>query len=138
MRRTASLLGRITVLFLSTIAAPLPAAQPHSSLPSPGVNIHFTDARTGEMEMLADGRFRWVRMDFTWGGTEREQGRYDFSAYDRPVDALDKHGIRVLFILDYSNNLYEVDRSVATEEGRQAYARWTAVVVDHFKGRGIV
>ena len=39
----------------------LGAAQPHPSLPTPGrteglgVNIHFTDPRPGEMEMLADG-----------------------------------------------------------------------------------
>jgi hypothetical protein len=40
-----------------------------ASLPGPaipdglGVNIHFTDPRPGEMEMLADAGFKFVRMD---------------------------------------------------------------------------
>ncbi len=48
------------------------AAQPHPSLPSDivpdglGVNIHFTDAQPGELDMLAQGGFRWIRMDFGW------------------------------------------------------------------------
>ena len=54
------------------------------------MNIHFTDPRPGEMEMLAAAGFRWVRMDFAWEGTEREKGKYDFSAYDRLMSALDK------------------------------------------------
>ncbi len=120
------------------------AAEPHPSLPQSGtmdglgVNIHFTDPRPGEMQMLAEGGFRWVRMDLTWAGTEREKGRYDFSAYDRLLTALEPHQIRALFILDYSNSLYEKERSVTTEEGRLAYARWAAAAAEHFRGRGIL
>ena len=120
------------------------AGAPHPSLPPPGridgvgVNIHFTDARPGEMELLAAGGFRWVRMDLVWEATERERGRYDFSAYDRLAAALDARGLRALFILDYSNRLYESARSVTTEEGRQAFARWAAAAAQHFAGRGIL
>jgi len=116
----------------------------HPSLPAPGttgglgVNIHFTDPRPGEMRMLADGGFRWVRMDLTWAGTERERGLYDFSAYDRLMTALDDASIRALFILDYSNPLYEAQNSVVTEAGREAYARWAAAAASHFAGRGIL
>jgi hypothetical protein len=103
-----------------------------------GVNIHFTDPRPGEMEMLAVGGFRWVRMDFAWGGTEREKGRYDFRAYDRLLAALRPHGIRVLFILDYSNRHYDNDQSPCSDEGRAAFARWAAAAVERFQGRGIL
>jgi hypothetical protein len=103
-----------------------------------GVNIHFTDPLPGEMEMLAEGGFRWVRMDLTWARTEREKGRYDFSPYDRLLTALRPHQIRTLFILDYSNPLYEEDRSVTTQEGRRAYARWAAAAAAHFRGQGIL
>lgn len=120
------------------------AAGPQPSLPRAGridglgVNIHFTDPQPGEVEMLAAGGFRWVRMDFAWGRTERERGRYDFSPYERLLEALQPHGIRVLFILDYSNPLYEKDRSVVTEPGRKAFARWAAAAAKHFQGRGIL
>ena len=31
-----------------------------------GVNIHFTEPKRGEVEMIVAGGFRWVRMDFKW------------------------------------------------------------------------
>lgn len=117
-------------------------AAPHTSLPGPtvpdglGVNIHFTDPAEGEMELLAAAGFRWVRMDFSWGATERERGVYDFSAYDRLAAHLAKQGMKALFILDYGNKLYETDSSVRTAEGRAAFARWAAAAVKHFQGRG--
>ena len=103
-----------------------------------GVNIHFTDPRPGEMEMLAQAGFRWVRMDFAWSGTEREKGKYDFSAYDRLMAALARHKMRALLILDYANRHYDGGLSPASDEGRQAFARWAAAAAKHFAGRGIL
>lgn len=103
-----------------------------------GVNIHFTDARAGEVEMLARAGCRWVRMDFAWGGTEREKGVYDFAAYDRLLAALEPQGIRALLILDYSNALYDEGLSPYSDAGRQAFAAWAAAAVRHFRGRGIL
>ena len=91
-----------------------------------GVNIHFTDPRPGEMEMLAAAGFRWVRMDFSWSATERDKDRYNFSAYDRLLAALDEHQIRAIFILDYSNRHYDGGPSPSSDEGRRAMARWAA------------
>lgn len=103
-----------------------------------GVNIHFTDPKPGEMEMLAQAGFRWVRMDFGWGGTEREKGKYDFSAYDRLLASLDKHHLRAMLILDYSNRHYDGGLSPASDEGRKAFARWAAAAAVHFRGRGVL
>lgn len=127
----------LLVLFAtaSVRAADLPGPNVPEGL---GVNIHFTDPRPGEMEMLAAAGFRWVRMDFAWGGTEREKGKYDFSAYERLLKALDAHHIRALFILDYGNPLYDNGLSPSSEEGRQAFARWAAAAVRHFRNRGIL
>jgi len=103
-----------------------------------GVNIHFTDAQPGEIKMIADAGFRWVRMDFKWEVTEKQRAVYDFVAYDRLLAALDEYHIRAYFILDYGNPLYTADRSVRTEEGRQAFARWAVGAAKHFAKRGIV
>ena len=103
-----------------------------------GVNIHFTDPRPGEMEMLAAAGFKWVRMDFGWGATERRKGEYDFSEYERLMAALGKHQIRPIFILDYSNRFYDDGQSPHTDEGRAAFAKWAAAAATHFKGRGVV
>lgn len=103
-----------------------------------GVNIHFTDPRPGEMKMLAEAGFRWVRMDFAWSGIEREKGKYDFSAYERLLAALEPYKIRTLFIFDYSNRHYDNGLSPASDEGRKAFARWAAAAAKHFRGRGIL
>jgi len=117
-------------------------APPHPSLPPPvipdclGVNIHFTDPKPGELEMLAAAGFKWVRMDFQWGGTERKKGEYDFRAYDRLAAALEKHGIRAVFILDYGNDLYDGGLPPTSEEARAAFGRWAVEGVRHFAGKG--
>jgi GH35 family endo-1,4-beta-xylanase len=57
--------------------------------------------------------------------------------------ALDKHKIKPLFILDYGNPIHSpgefpfTDR-MNTPEVREAFARWAAAAVTHFKGRGIL
>lgn len=103
-----------------------------------GVNIHFAGEPARDLNLLQAGGFGMIRMDFAWGGVEREKGVYDFTAYDQLTDGLAKRGIRPLYILDYSNPLYEKDRSVVTEEGRQAFARFAAAAAKHYAGRGIL
>lgn len=137
----------LAALFASLFAAH--AGEPHPSLPPPvipdclGVNIHFTDPKPGELEMLAAAGFKWVRMDFGWAGTERVKGEYDFSAYDRLVAALDKFKIRAVFIFDYGNPLYAAPGGTQpftsranTPEFREAFGKWAVATVRHFKGRG--
>ena len=103
-----------------------------------GVNIHFTDAQPGEIEMLAASGVKWVRMDFKWDVTELKAGEYDFAAYDRLMASLAPFGIRALFILDYGNPLYDGGSPPRTEETRQAFARWAVAAAKHFGGRGII
>ena len=103
-----------------------------------GVNIHFTDPKPGEMTMLADAGFKFVRMDLDWARTEKAKGVYDFAPYERLLDELDRHGIRAMLILDYANPLYDDNRSPDTDEGRAAFARWAAAAAKQFKGRGVL
>jgi len=137
-------LSRVSAIFGCILLASF-AARADTGLPAPGVvpdglgvNIHFTDPRPGEMEMLSAAGFRLVRMDFAWGATERERGRYDFAAYERLLAALDSHHVRAVLILDYSNRLYDAGLSPHTDEGRAAFAKWAAAAAVHFKGRGVV
>ena len=134
-----------TLLFLIlTLLTALPAAAQKPPLPSPvipdglGYNIHFTHARPGELEMLAGSGATIVRMDFAWNGIEREKGVYDFSAYERLTDDLEKHKIRPLYILDYWNHHYDDGLSPHTPEGRAAFAKWAAAAAVHFQDRGIL
>ena len=103
-----------------------------------GVNIHFTDPAPGEMKMLSEAGFRWVRMDLKWDLTEPVKEQYDFAPYDRLMAELKPFGIRALFILDYGNPLYEGGAPPRTEAGRQAFARWAVAAAKHFAGRGVI
>jgi len=116
-------------------AAGLPSATVPDGL---GANIHFTGAPARDLDMIEAAGFTFVRMDFTWAAIEREKGTYDFQAYDELTDALGMRGIRALYILDYSNSLYETEQSVRTEEGRQAFARFAAAAAQRYRGRGIL
>lgn len=151
------MLTRYFFLLLATLMTTLAHAQntpmkpAHPSLPGAavpdglGVNIHFTEAKPGEMKMLAEGGFKWVRMDLGWAHTERELGKYDFSSFDRLLKSLDEHKIRALLILDYGNRLYNPGGSTHpdtdaahTPEFRRGYANWAAAAAKHFAGRGII
>lgn len=103
-----------------------------------GYNIHFTYEKPGELKMLADSGAKIIRMDFFWSGTEREKGGYDFSPFEKLTDDLEKHGIRPLYILDYSNRHYDQGLSPYSPEGRTAFANWAAAAAMKFKGRGII
>ncbi len=103
-----------------------------------GVNIHFTDAKPGELEMLSQAGFRWVRSDINWAQTEKQAGVYDFSAHDRLLAALDRFHLRAVVILDYTNPLYDGGKPSCTEAGRRAFAKWAVAAVTHFKDRGVI
>src|SRR6266480_1285581 len=103
-----------------------------------GVNIHFTDPRPGEIKMIADAGFRWVRMDFVWADTEAARGSYDFSAYDRLLESLRPFDIGALLILDYANPLYDHGAPPQTEGARRAFADWAAAAARHFAGHRVI
>ena len=132
------LIACVAVLLLAT------AALAERGIPEPvipqgfGVNIHFVRPDEAEVEKLAAIGFRFIRMDFTWGATERKQREYDFSGYDALVGSMSKRGIRVLFILDYGNRLYDGGQAPRSQEGRAAFAKWAAAAAKHFAGRGII
>jgi len=118
-----------------------------------GVNIHFTTGHEKDLDMIAAAGFKIIRMDFGWQSTERENGVYNWSAYDELTANLNKRGIRALYILDYSNSLYEkqteskdpisgnITRSIAApqnEESVTAFAKWAAASASHFRGNNII
>jgi len=118
-----------------------------------GVNIHFTAGHERDLDLIRQAGFRWVRMDMTWAAIERQRGRYDWSAYDALTRDLRNRGLGALYILDYSNPLYEeivaskdpvsgkVRKSVASPrhpESVAAFARWAAAAVRHFRGHSII
>jgi len=134
---------RSFVILASVVLAVRACAAVEVGLPRPvvpdclGVNIHFTGRQDKHVAKIAEGGFRFIRMDFAWSRIETKKGEYDFKPYEELVQSLSEHGIRPLFILDYGNDLYD-QGSPHTDEGRAAFARFAAAGVAHFKGKGII
>src|SRR6476646_7511818 len=86
----------------------LPAELPGPVLPAGvGVNIHFTRGHEKDLDMIAAAGFKFIRMDFGWAGIERHKDHYDWTAYDELTSNLELRGLHAVYILDYSNPLYE-------------------------------
>ncbi|MFN3684962.1 MAG: hypothetical protein ACK41F_13660 [Fimbriimonadaceae bacterium] len=130
------MLALLAAMALSDYRARFPL--PDEVVPSGwGVNIHFTHPAPGEVEMIRDAGFRWVRMDLFWHQIETQRGVYDFSHYDVLVESLEKNGLRALFILDYGNDLYQ-QGSPSTPEARAAFCRFVEAAVKRYRGKGIL
>jgi len=130
----------VATLALAAVQADYRAQYP---LPGPvvgqgwGVNIHFTREQPGELRMIRDAGFKWVRMDMTWSKVEKVRGVFDFTEYDALVRGLDANGLRAIFILDYGNALYQANPP-NTREGREGYARFAAAAAERYQGIGVL
>jgi hypothetical protein len=104
-----------------------------------GVNIHFR-GEPQDLDLIAEAGFRFIRMDLSWGGIEREKGvyRFDKMGYDALTEGCSERDIRILYILDYSNRLYESDRSVQTPEGQKAFAAFAEAAASRYAGKAIL
>jgi len=135
---------------LCAVTAPdIPEAVGNSGM---GVNIHFVTGHERDLDMIA-AAFSFVRMDFGWEGIERKKGEYDWKGYEELLRNLERRGLRAIFILDYSNPLYEeavtspnpingVQRKSTASpqhpESIAAFARWAAASAKHFRTHRIV
>ena len=136
----------------------LPIACAAQEIPEPmipfgvGVNIHFVTGHQRDLDLIAAAGFRFIRMDFGWAGMERQKGQYSWSEYEELLSNLDQRGMRAVFILDYSNPLYEeqvTSTNPLTHQSHQttaspqhsqsvaAFARWAAAAAEHFHGRHV-
>jgi hypothetical protein len=145
---------KATLLLGFMIPLPLAGQIPEPVIPAGvGVNIHFVRGHERDLDLIAAGGFKFVRMDFTWAGIERKRGEYDWSGYEELTANLEKRGLRPLYILDYSNPLYEEEvtsknpisgeqhkttASPQHPESVAAFAKWAGAAARHFSGRKII
>ncbi len=139
---TSFVLAAVVLLALGAVAAAAARAEslPELAIPNGfGVNIHFR-GEPHDLDLIADAGFKFIRMDLEWSGVEQTKGLYDFeqSGYDALTKGCTKRGIRILYIVDYSNELYEPDRSVRTEAGRKAFAEFAEAAAKRYAGKAIL
>ena len=125
----------LVLLAACSPAAALPPLRVPDAL---GVNIHFTTPQPGEFEMLLAAGFKVIRTDILWDQCERTRGVYDFSHLDALFALYEKHHLRAMAPLLYTNPLYDQNLSPHSAEGVAAFARFAVAAVQHFKGRGVI
>jgi hypothetical protein len=150
----------VSKLVICVIGILLLTASARAQMPPPlipqgvGVNIHFVTGNEKDLDLIAAGGFKFIRMDFSWEETEPKAGAYDWSSYDELSDHLARRGLRAIFILDYVNPAYEQmvearravgeplpEQHIASPrhpESIAAFARWAAAAARHFRGRGVI
>jgi polysaccharide biosynthesis protein PslG len=101
-----------------------------------GVNMRLDEIR--DIPQVAEAGFQVVRTDLFWNEVEREPGRYDFTRYDVFLDALQRHRLRPLLILDYGNPHYDGGQAPRTPEARAAFARFAAAAGRRYAGRDVI
>ncbi|MBN1345676.1 MAG: cellulase family glycosylhydrolase [Phycisphaerae bacterium] len=125
-------------LFGESRASVHPALAARPSREGLGVNIHFYEGNEQDWKMLTEAGVSIVRMDVSWAGCEKKPGLYDFSHYDALIAKLEQHKIRLLFIIDYGNPLYDDGLAPHSDEGRAAYARFVSALVKRYAGKDII
>ena len=112
---------------------PLIPAPPGSGdlLPRLGVNIHFTNDDRALDAAQAAG-FSWVRMDLMQDRIQASPKVFNWSAYDKLLNSLQKRGMKALLIIDRNNN-----RPPKTAATVKSFGDFAEAAARHFAGRGV-
>jgi hypothetical protein len=103
-----------------------------------GVNIHSLEMKDDEIKKISGAGLKIVRIDLFWSSVENKKGVYDFSKYDRFVKNMERNNVKILFVLDYGNKLYDNGLSPHTDEGRKAFVNFAKAAVERYKGKQIM
>jgi len=100
-------------------------------------HIHET-FNAGSESVAAQIGIKGVRTDARWTVVEQEKGVYNFpQEYATPFDAFKNAGITLLPLSNGKNKFYDRGRLPHSPEGIQAYADYTAAMVDHYDATAV-
>ena len=127
--------------FLCNATAIIPAGM--------GVNIHFLGGHTHDLHLIAQAGLKYIRTDCTWAEIEKKKGEYEWSAQDQLIAHATAEGLRLIYVLDYSNPLYEPDvpgkrrvwvphSAPIHPDSIAAFARWSAAAAVRFKQAHVI
>ena len=105
-----------------------------------GINIHnYTE---NDIRLLNELGADWARVDLSWRKVESTKGKYEFNQnsnnYDHLIKLLIKYKIKPYFVLGYSNDLYENNKSILTKSGREAFGEFVKVASNRYKDIGAI
>jgi len=109
---------------------------PDGTIPSNiGMQLKGQDMNPETLDKVRELGVKWVRRGFIWEGIEKQQGVYDFSAYDVFVKSCQERGLSIIACMAFSNKLYGHPKD---EPARSAYAKYAAALADHYKNDNVI
>ncbi|MDD5505394.1 MAG: family 1 glycosylhydrolase [Candidatus Omnitrophica bacterium] len=88
------------------------------------------------VRLMQEAGVGWVRMDFLWEDIEPEKGNFEFAKYDQIVDLLNKNGLQVLGIFDYSVGWAVAGKELNCPPGDNAlFVEYAVKVINRYKDR---
>ena len=110
-----------------------------------GMNTHMerepTEHLNDNMKMLSLCGVKWIRGWWGWGMAEKEPGRFDWTEYDRQLEAVHRAGMEIMPILLRYYPKYEqewagkVDRIQRPPRDMDQWASFVRTTADHYRGR---
>lgn len=95
---------------------------------------HYGEAELEKAaQMIQDAGIGFVRMDFLWADIEPEQGKFDFAKYDKIVEILAKHDLKILGLLNYNTKWSAKEWNAAPDPA--LFSNYATEVVKRYKKR---
>ncbi len=119
----------------TSMAAPFPRLEFPKGF---AIACHGLDTKE-KLEAAFAAGFRVIRCGLLWHRIEKTLGVYDWSRVDGMAERYAKAGLKPIFVLDYSNPLYEPDKAAPRRDRSiNAFVRWAAAATRRYRGRGII
>lgn len=104
-----------------------------------GTNGHYGQGKGYadiNAKLMAQSGYGWARDSQNWDQIEKEPGVYVWrDSIIKGIDAFYENGLEVLYILGYTNPLYDDGSTPASEEAIAAYARYCYETAKFFQGK---
>ncbi len=110
-----------------------------------GMNTHMEREPTAHLDcnlgMLAQCGVKWIRAWWGWGMAEKQPGQFDWTEYDRQLEAVHRAGMEIMPILLRYYPGYEQDWAGKTERIQQPpydlkqWGQFVETTVRHYRGR---
>ena len=103
-----------------------------------GINIHENQFLARRVQSVPSGRL-WTYPDrLPLAGHRTHARRLRLQKYDAQLTQLDAMGVRPVWVVSYTNTLYDENLPPHTDAGLKAFARFAGAAAAHFRNRGVL
>ncbi len=88
-----------------------------------------------QVELLKKMGINCIRDDIRWNLIEKENGKYDYSKYDKWIEEVYKNDIDIIGILGYPDQLIGSDKKFSSQEEVDKFLNFAEDVINRYNGK---